>query len=170
MTFWESGDWNRHCRSLTHSSHSTACFSCMWWKGLVVQHSFKLSRGVKQDCPLLTDLFIMAPEMLAIKIRSNNNIKGLEIQGLRTKVSLYADDSCFLLNPQLRSLHSLRGSRSFSNLSGLQPNDNKCTILSIGSQKRLLWLYRVVYQWNCLMVMWYTYPEINKWSHSNTFS
>ena len=42
--------------------------------------SFKLSRGVKQGCPLSEYLFIIVIEMLAVKIRSNNNIKGLEIQ------------------------------------------------------------------------------------------
>jgi hypothetical protein len=34
----------------------------------------------------------MALEMLDIKIRSNKNIKGLEIQGIKTEVSMYADD------------------------------------------------------------------------------
>ena len=65
----------------------------------------------------------MAIEILAIHIRAQNNIKGIEIQGLKTKVSLYVDDSCFLLNPQFRSLHSLiEDLDNFSNLSGLQPN------------------------------------------------
>ena len=45
--------------------------------------SFKLSRGVKQDCPLSAYLFIIAINMFAVKIRSNNNIKGLEIRGIR---------------------------------------------------------------------------------------
>jgi hypothetical protein len=69
--------------------------------------SNKLSRGVKQGCPLSAYLLIMAIEMLAVKIPPNNNIKRLEIQGLKMKVSLYADDSCFILNPQFGSLHSL---------------------------------------------------------------
>ena len=39
------------------------------------------------------------------------------------KVSLYADDSYFLLNPQLESLHSLKGDLdTFANLPGLKPN------------------------------------------------
>ena len=54
--------------------------------------SFELSRGVKQGCPLSPYVFVMAIEMLATKIRSNNNIRGLEIQGLKTKVSMYTDE------------------------------------------------------------------------------
>ena len=49
----------------------------------------------------------MAIEMQTIKIRSNNNIRGLEIQGLKTKVSMYADDTSFILSPQARSLQCL---------------------------------------------------------------
>ena len=69
--------------------------------------SFELSRGVKQGCPLSPYLFAMAIEMLAIKIRSNNNIRGLEIQGLKPKVSMYANDSSFILSQQARSLQCL---------------------------------------------------------------
>ena len=47
--------------------------------------SIKLSRGVKQGCPLLAYLFIMAIEMLAIKIRSNNNNEGAGNPGLKNK-------------------------------------------------------------------------------------
>ena len=73
--------------------------------------------------------------MLAIKIRSNNNIRGLEIQGLRT-VSMCADDSSFILSPQARSLQCLiEDLDNFSVLSGLKPNYDKCTILRIGSLK-----------------------------------
>ena len=49
----------------------------------------------------------MAIEMLAIKIRSNNNIRGLEIQGLKTEVCMYADNSTFILSVQARSLQCL---------------------------------------------------------------
>lgn len=65
-----------------------------------ISESFELSRGVKQGCLLSPYLFAMAIEMLSIKIKSNNNIRGLEIQGLKTKVSIYADNSSFILSPQ----------------------------------------------------------------------
>jgi hypothetical protein len=45
-----------------------------------------LSGGCKQGCPSAY-LFIMAIEMLAITIRSYNNIKGLETPGLKTTLS-----------------------------------------------------------------------------------
>ena len=57
-----------------------------------ISESFNLSRGVKQGCPRSSYQFIIAIETLSVKIRSNNKIKGLEIHGLKTKVSLYAED------------------------------------------------------------------------------
>ena len=81
-----------------------------------IAERFQLSRGVKQGCPLSAYQFIIA--IKNVKIRSNNNIKGLEIQGLKTKLSLN-----FLLNPQIESFHSLiEDLDTFSNLSRLKPN------------------------------------------------
>ena len=51
-------------------------------------------------------------------------------------MSLYADDLCFLLKPELESLHSLlEDLDTFANLSGLKTNYDKCTIFRIGSLK-----------------------------------
>ena len=98
-----------------------------------------LSRGVKQGCPLSTYLFIMAIKMLAIKIRTNNKIKGIEIRGLKTKVSLYAEDLCFLLKPPFGSLQRLIDNLDhFSNLSGIQLNYDKCTLIKLDGFQRLV--------------------------------
>lgn len=51
----------------------------------------ELLRGVKQGCPLSPYLCAMAIELLIIKIRSNDKMKGLKMYGLETKVSMYAD-------------------------------------------------------------------------------
>jgi hypothetical protein len=66
----------------------------------------------------------------AIKIRSNN-IRGLEMQGLK-KVSMYANDSSFILSPQAISLQCLI--EDLDNFE-LKPNYDKCTILHIRSLK-----------------------------------
>ena len=58
---------------------------------------FSLSRGVRQGDPLSTYLFILALEILAIKIRNDNNIQGIRIGNKIVKLTLFADDmTCFI--------------------------------------------------------------------------
>lgn len=102
-----------------------------------ISKEIPLSRGVKQGCPLSPYLFIIAIEILAIKIRRNNAIKGLGVNGLTSKISMYADDTNFLITEQNTSLQNLTiDLDAFSNISGLKPNYDKCKILRIGSLKK----------------------------------
>ena len=51
-------------------------------------------------------------------------------------MSIYADDSSFILSPQARTLQCLiEDIDNFSVFSGLKPNYDKCRILRIGSLK-----------------------------------
>ena len=110
--------------------------SCKIINNGYLSQSIPLLRGVKQGCPLSPYLFIIAIEMLAIKIRTNTNIKGLEINGFEEKISMYADDSNFLLSPSESSLKALTDDlNEFSKVSGLRPNYDKCTVLKIGALK-----------------------------------
>ncbi len=56
---------------------------------------FKLQRRVRQDCRLSAYLFILALETLAMKIRSDKNIKGIKVDNKEIKISLLADDITF---------------------------------------------------------------------------
>ena len=47
---------------------------------------FPIDRGVRQGCPLSPYIFIIAVESLAIRIRNNDNIKGIEISGFNPKI------------------------------------------------------------------------------------
>uniref|UniRef100_A0A8C7QL84 Uncharacterized protein n=1 Tax=Oncorhynchus mykiss TaxID=8022 RepID=A0A8C7QL84_ONCMY len=80
----------------------------------------------------LSDQMFKGLDNLTVLQLENNHISsiGLEISGLKTKVSLYTDDSCFLLKQQLESLHGLlEDLDTFAILSGLKPNYDKCTVL-----------------------------------------
>ena len=59
---------------------------------------FKLSRGVRQDCPLSPYLFILSAEILADAIRRKQRIKGIEINGIDFKLCQYADDTTLILD------------------------------------------------------------------------
>ena len=55
---------------------------------------------------------------------------------LNTKISMYADDTSFILSPESSTLLNLtKDLDDFSSISGLKPNYDKCTILRLGSLK-----------------------------------
>ena len=62
-----------------------------------ISEYFNISRGVREGCPLSPYLFVLASEILAINIRTNQKIKGIDINNVSTKIIQYADDTCLLI-------------------------------------------------------------------------
>ena len=62
-----------------------------------------IERGVNQGDPLSTLLYIIVAEVLGNQIRSNQNIKGVSINGTEEKLFQYADDT----NPIMSDDNSL---------------------------------------------------------------
>lgn len=96
---------------------------------------FKLKRGVKQGDPPSGVLFILAMELLLIKMRSNKAIQGIEVNRLEIKLAAFADD----LNNFLRNIDSvketLRELETFGDISGLKCNSEKCELMALGNGK-----------------------------------
>ena len=91
---------------------------------------FKLSRGVRQGCPLSPYLFILSAEILADAIRKKQRIKGIEINGIDFKLSQYADDTTLILDGSEKSfLESVILIETFGNISGLRLNIKKTEAL-----------------------------------------
>ena len=66
-----------------------------------------LGRGLRQGCPLSPYIFILVAEILANKIRLNENIKGITIDGFEHKLSQYADDTEVIMIFEEKSLREL---------------------------------------------------------------
>ena len=101
---------------------------------------FQIQNGVRQGDPLSALLFILAVEILAIEIRSNSHIKGINTNNTETKISLLADDTTLLLKDILSLRTALNILSIFYFVSGLKINYEKSEILSIG-KKSTYYLY-----------------------------
>ena len=88
---------------------------------------------MRQGCPLSPCLFILAAELLACKIRQDNEIQGINIFGKELKLSQFADDTT-LLNSNCNSVNkAIAVLDNFGNISGLKLNPSKTKALWLGS-------------------------------------
>ena len=63
--------------------------------------AFPLKSGIRQGCPLLPLLFNIVWEVLAMAIREEKEIKGIQIRKEEVKLSLFADDMIlYIENPK----------------------------------------------------------------------
>ena len=87
---------------------------------------FKVSRGVRQGCPLSPLLFVLGVEILAQKIRQCTSCQGIKLpQSVEAKISQFADDTTLIS----RGVNALREYmdvlNKFNDISGLKLNKKK---------------------------------------------
>ena len=109
----------------------TNIFSCTTNNGY--SKHFPLSSGIRQGCPILALLFILVAEVLSIKLRTNDEIKGIQINGFEYIIVQLADDITKFVS-DLKSLEVfINEFLKFKKMSGLKLNLEKCEIIELGS-------------------------------------
>lgn len=93
---------------------------------------FSLKRGTRQGDPLSPLIFAIAIEPLAIAIRTDTGIHGINRGGLEHKISLYADDvALFLTEPEASLAQVLHVINIYSSFSGYKLNTTKSELFPI---------------------------------------
>ena len=104
-----------------------------------LSESFDVSCGIRQGCPFSPLAFVLAVELLAIKIR-NSDIEGIKspISPLTNptfiKIKQLADDTTLFLKNKEDTLKSIAILQSFQHFSGLKINAHTTKVLKMGRQ------------------------------------
>lgn len=97
---------------------------------------FKISRGVRQGCPISALLFVLCVEVLAIKIRENGSINGIKLKDKELKITQYADDTCIYVSGTNSLEHVLQVFEDFYRYAGLRLNIEKTKAIWLGKNHR----------------------------------
>ena len=116
---WVKTFYNNTKSSVLHNGYTT--------------NYFKLSRGVRQGCPLSPYLFILGAEILAARVRLERNIEGITIFNTEHKISQFADDTSLFLNNIDSITNAIEILRLFGNIPGLKLNLGKTKTKWLGS-------------------------------------
>ena len=94
-----------------------------------VSAPFKVFRGIKQGCPASALIFVLAVEIMTIKLRETKHIRGIEIKlnsiTGNLKICQLADDTTLFLKTKHEITIAMNIIEEFGNLSGLKLNKNK---------------------------------------------
>ena len=97
---------------------------------------FKISRGVRQGCPLSPLLFVLGAEILAQKIRQSPGCRGIELpQSVAARISQFADDTTLICKDTDALKENMKVLNDFRDIAGLRLNKKKTKAMWIGSSK-----------------------------------
>ena len=104
-----------------------------------ISESFPVQCGIRQGCPFSPLAFILAVELLAIKIR-NSSISGISLplpekDPVALKIKQLADDTTLFLNNSDDMVKANDILNDFSEISGLKLNTHKTKGMKLGTQE-----------------------------------
>ena len=97
---------------------------------------FEVGRSCRQGDPISPYLFILCVEILAIRIRENDKVRGFRVGNLVKKLDFYADDLTAYLDGTEQSLKTIIDIlNEFELVSGLKINLTKCKAVWFGKRR-----------------------------------
>ncbi|XP_069808018.1 phosphatidylinositol 4,5-bisphosphate 3-kinase catalytic subunit delta isoform-like [Dendropsophus ebraccatus] len=97
-----------------------------------LSEAFLIKNGTRQGCPLSPLLYIITMEHLAVALRNNPDVTGIEVRGDHHKLALYADDLLlYVTRPHITLPAVLKEFERFGGLSNFRVNLSKTEGLNI---------------------------------------
>ena len=104
-----------------------------------ISEVFQNSRGIRQGCPLSALLFVISVEIMALRLRGNVDIKGIQIKldgnTHSIKISQLADDTTLFFGSKAEISVALNVIEIFGTFSGLVLNRSKTEGIWVGKLK-----------------------------------
>lgn len=101
-----------------------------------VSEFFYLHKGIAQGSGISPYLHLIIMEILAIRLRNNPNIRGIEVGGKELKTALFADDLTMFLSFDLVTLQQVTQELDYFGLeTNFKVNYDKTSIYRVGSLK-----------------------------------
>ena len=111
-------------------------YTCVGNNGFYSDY-FAITRSIRQGCPISALLFILVLEILAINIRSDENILGVKLNNTEFKLSLMADDMTLII-ANIESLNiAVKIFKTSEGFSRLKLNLSKTEIIPIGKLRNI---------------------------------
>lgn len=100
-----------------------------------ISTDFCMNRGIRQGCPISPMIFVLAVEILALRIKQSD-IKGVVLKDKRFVIKQYADDTTLLLSDENDLKKALDLIDHFASFSGLYINESKTHCMIMGGNHR----------------------------------
>ena len=125
---------------------------------------FKLSRGIRQGCPISTLLLLLIAEIVALVLRSSDKIDGIKINGQRIKLCQLADDLTLFLSSTESVLSAIAIFEEFYRYAGLKLNKSKTVaFLAVTDTNRVYLDQNIGMEWTSK-----PFKSLGAWFSSNT--
>ena len=100
----------------------------------------KLFRGIRQGCAISAMIFILVVEILALKLKQNQDVRGISVRKLNGEIyeqllSQYADDAALCLEDETKIQPAIETINEFSLVAGPKLNLHKTEGLWLGNLK-----------------------------------
>ena len=100
-----------------------------------ISEAIHVKRGIRQGCPVSSLVFIICIELMAINIRANVDIKGIQVRTRERILAQYADDSTLTLSDINSIGVAMTTTDEYCKVSGMKLNISKTVGIWLGPLK-----------------------------------